>query len=108
MIQTIAEKFANSFAIIGSVGTVDLFEPEDGDFAKYEARIRVRFRDGEQMSQLTANRQSGGERSVSTMFYLICLQDMTRCPFRMVDEINQVRDGGAGGGQCRRREHGGL
>lgn len=95
MVSSIAEKFTDSFKIIGSVGTVELFEPEDGDFAKFEARILVRFRDGELLSQLTANRQSGGERSVSTMFYLICLQDMTRCPFRMVDEINQARRGTA-------------
>lgn len=91
LITDIAEKFNDAFKIIGSVGTVSLFEPEDGDFGKYEARILVRFRDGEQMCQLTANRQSGGERSVSTMFFLICLQDLTKCPFRMVDEINQAR-----------------
>jgi len=29
---------------------------------------------------------------VSTMLYLISLQDLTSCPFRLVDEINQGMD----------------
>lgn len=40
---------------------------------------------------LTSSRQSGGERSVCTILYLIALQGVTECPFRVVDEINQVR-----------------
>ncbi|CAI5488604.1 unnamed protein product, partial [Closterium sp. Naga37s-1] len=32
------------------------------------------------------------ERSVSTILYLVSLQDLTRCPFRVVDEINQGMD----------------
>lgn len=39
---------------------------------------------------LNAQRQSGGERSVSTILYLVALQDVAACPFRVVDEINQV------------------
>ena len=39
---------------------------------------------------LTPFHQSGGERSVSTMLYLMALQELTKCPFRVVDEINQV------------------
>ncbi|KAL5981825.1 hypothetical protein ACLOJK_015891 [Asimina triloba] len=31
-----------------------------------------------------------GERSVSTILYLVSLQDLTNCPFRVVDEINQA------------------
>lgn len=38
-----------------------------------------------------AAQQSGGEKSVSTMFFLLALQDVTTCPFRVVDEINQGR-----------------
>jgi hypothetical protein len=40
----------------------------------------------------SSHRQSGGERSVSTMLYLIALQEFTKCPFRVVDEINQGMD----------------
>lgn len=44
------------------------------------------------MSVLNANRQSGGERAVSTIFYLMALQDLAQAPFRVVDEINQGMD----------------
>ena len=38
---------------------------------------------------LTGLRQSGGEKSVSTMLYLVALTGVTVTPFRVVDEINQ-------------------
>jgi len=53
-------------------------------------RIRVKFRDTEQLAELTPYHQSGGERSVSTVLFMISLQELTCCPFRCVDEINQV------------------
>ena len=61
------------------------------DFSKYGIAIKVKFRPKEELQVLSTNRQSGGERSVSTMLYLMALQDITSCPFRAVDEINQVR-----------------
>jgi len=61
------------------------------DYEKYGVRIRVKFRDTEQLAELTPYQQSGGERSVSTVLYMISLQELTCCPFRCVDEINQVR-----------------
>lgn len=64
--------------------------PSSQDFSKYGVQIRVKFRDNEDLQALTAHRQSGGERSVSTMLYLMALQGITSCPFRVVDEINQV------------------
>ena len=67
-------------------------EPDCNDFAKYGVQIRVKFRDNEQLQELNAQRQSGGERSVSTMLYLMALQGNTSCPFRVVDEINQGMD----------------
>lgn len=60
------------------------------DFSKYGVQIRVKFRTEDDLHVLDAQRQSGGERSVSTMMYLMALQDITSCPFRVVDEINQV------------------
>ena len=44
-----------------------------------------------ELKPLDKNVQSGGERSVATMLYLIAMQNLTECPFRLVDEINQVR-----------------
>jgi chromosome segregation ATPase len=49
-------------------------------------------REGETLSVLDAHRQSGGERAVSTIFYLMALQDLAQSPFRVVDEINQGMD----------------
>ena len=41
---------------------------------------------------LDSHRQSGGERSVSTIMYLLSLQNITHTPLRVVDEINQGMD----------------
>jgi structural maintenance of chromosomes protein 5 len=49
-------------------------------------------RENETLQQLDNQRQSGGERSVSTIFYLMSLQSMAQAPFRVVDEINQGMD----------------
>ncbi|KAK7835531.1 structural maintenance of chromosomes protein 5 [Quercus suber] len=54
------------------------------------ARINETF--SRQLQVLSAHHQSGGERSVSTILYLVSLQDLTNCPFRVVDEINQGMD----------------
>lgn len=48
--------------------------------------------EGETLSVLNSHRQSGGERAVSTVFYLMALQDLAQSPFRVVDEINQGMD----------------
>ena len=52
----------------------------------------VSSRENETLSQLDSHRQSGGERAVSTIFYLMALQSLARAPFRVVDEINQGMD----------------
>ena len=45
-----------------------------------------------QLEPLSKHIQSGGERSVSTIMFLMALQDMVTSPFRVVDEINQAMD----------------
>lgn len=44
------------------------------------------------MKPLVATSQSGGERVVATMLYMLALQAITPLPFRVVDEINQGMD----------------
>ncbi len=44
------------------------------DFDKVGVQIKVKFRATETLQELNAQRQSGGERSVSTMLYLMALQ----------------------------------
>lgn len=76
---------------IGISGEVLLVANED-DYDKWEIQIRVKFRDAEQLTTLSSVRQSGGERSVTTILYLLSLQNENKCPFRVVDEINQGMD----------------
>src|SRR5207248_1211031 len=60
--------------------------------ANWAIHVSVKFRDEEPLSLLDNHRQSGGERAVSTIFYLMALQSLSRAPFRVVDEINQGMD----------------
>lgn len=76
--------------MISCAGDVELYEDED--FTKYELRLKVKFRDDEELTQLTKFHQSGGERAVTTIIYLLALQELTPVPFRVVDEINQGMD----------------
>jgi len=63
-----------------------------GNFKDWGIEIRVSFRGNTNLQVLSARVQSGGERSVSTIMYLMALQDMMVSPFRCVDEINQGLD----------------
>ena len=72
--------------------TAGLPEIDGTDFENWAIHILVKFREAEKMSLLDAHRQSGGERAVSTIFYLMALQSLSRAPFRVVDEINQGMD----------------
>ena len=60
------------------------------DYGKYGISLKVKYRDDEPLQELSAQLHSGGERSVATVLYMMALQQMTKCPFRCVDEINQV------------------
>lgn len=113
LVEQINEKFTAFFRSMNCVGEVDLHSEnevnvvtghfDDGDYPalmerclsqedydKYGIRIRVKFHSNTHLHELTPYHQSGGERSVSTMLYLMSLQELNRCPFRVVDEINQV------------------
>jgi len=54
--------------------------------------ILVKFREASSLQVLSAQTHSGGERSVSTIMYLMGLQNLMSSPFRCVDEINQGLD----------------
>jgi hypothetical protein len=92
---------------IGCAGEIRISEHED--YEKWAIDILVKFRDNEKLQLLTAHRQSGGvrcltsfreglqtdlslqERSLTTILYLLSLTEEARAPFSLVDEINQVR-----------------
>lgn len=116
LIAKISDAFSDSFARIGCAGQVTVHKASssdkeddninndqsgisnqpsgsDGlDFANWAIHISVKFRESEPLSLLDSHRQSGGERAVSTIFYLMALQSLSRAPFRVVDEINQGMD----------------
>ncbi|KAK9813986.1 hypothetical protein WJX73_007994 [Symbiochloris irregularis] len=100
----INENFSANFCDIACAGEVGLgiqgqedagpldFDDPGLEYDKMAIHIRVKFRDNEPMQLLTPLRQSGGERALTTMLYLIAIQGVTVCPFRVVDEINQGMD----------------
>lgn len=73
-------------------GSSEHSEDSLGDFANWGVEIRVKFREKSPLQVLSAHHHSGGERSVSTIMYLMALQDLMVSPFRCVDEINQGLD----------------
>ncbi|XP_027340674.1 structural maintenance of chromosomes protein 5 isoform X2 [Abrus precatorius] len=91
LVAQINETFSCNFQEMAVAGEVSLDE-HDMDFDQFGILIKVKFRENGQLQVLSAHHQSGGERSVSTIVYLVSLQDLTNCPFRVVDEINQGMD----------------
>ena len=86
-----------TYVTIGEVvlhqGDVERGNSEQLDnFKDWGIQIRVSFRDKSELQTLSAQVHSGGERSVSTIMYLMAMQDLMVSPFRCVDEINQGLD----------------
>ncbi|KAJ3438812.1 structural maintenance of chromosomes protein [Anaeramoeba flamelloides] len=92
IIQKINRHFSTLFAELGAVGEVQLIKDPNRDYSKFELHILVKFRDETNLHILRANRQSGGERAVTTALFLMALQNLIECPFRVVDELNQGMD----------------
>ncbi|KAL1748730.1 hypothetical protein HDZ31DRAFT_28723 [Schizophyllum fasciatum] len=90
LVSSIGKKFSATFDRIGCAGEVRI--REDPDYDKWAIDILVKFRDSEKLQLLTAQRQSGGERSLTTILYLMSLTEEARAPFSLVDEINQGMD----------------
>jgi structural maintenance of chromosomes protein 5 len=97
LVNRVSHAFGEAFGSIGCAGEVTLRkgggpDHETDDFETWSIEIKVKFRETEQLQALTGQTQSGGERSVSTIFYLLALQELAKSPFRVVDEINQGMD----------------
>ncbi len=71
--KEISASFKKYMGEIDCKGEVVLNTPGD-DFANYAIETKVSFRDDAKLQTLSAEYHSGGERSVSTMMYLIALQ----------------------------------
>ncbi|CZT05662.1 related to structural maintenance of chromosome protein (SMC) [Rhynchosporium agropyri] len=90
LISEISDALTHNFSQIGCAGEVSVHKDEDFDL--WAIQIKVKFRENEDLQILDSHRQSGGERSVSTIFFLMSLQSLAQAPFRVVDEINQGMD----------------
>ncbi|KAL3234489.1 Structural maintenance of chromosomes protein 5 [Nakaseomyces bracarensis] len=91
IIRGIGKKFSDLFKDVGTAGGVAL-NKKSKLFSDWKLEIMVQFRDEGKLTGLDSHTQSGGERAVSTVLYMIALQKFTQAPFRVVDEINQGMD----------------
>ena len=107
LISEISEAFSHNFEQIGCAGQVGVHKDDDFDLWQIQIKVKFRYaspiisqiqkltynhRENEDLQILDSHRQSGGERSVSTIFFLMSLQSLAQAPFRVVDEINQGMD----------------
>lgn len=90
IVSKISTRFSHLFTNVGSAGAVKL--DKANLFSEWKVEIMVKFRDNAALKKLDSHTQSGGERAVSTVLYMIALQEFTTAPFRVVDEINQGMD----------------
>jgi len=91
-ILKISNEFSTMMKECGYEGFVKLSSTKSGEFEEYYLELFVAFAKEASPVVLSAFRQSGGERSVSTLLYLLALQSCTTFPFRVIDEINQGMD----------------
>lgn len=102
IVTDVNSKFSVYMKEVGCAGEVRLYTGGNGidqnaDSAEYNLKnwgieILVKFREASALQVLSAQTHSGGERSVSTIMYLMGLQNLMKSPFRCVDEINQGLD----------------
>lgn len=91
LIQAVNERFSAAFDRMKCAGEVRLAR-DATHYERWGIDILVKFRDTERLQLLTGQRQSGGERSLATILYLLSLTELSRTPFSLVDEINQGMD----------------
>ncbi|KAM0686962.1 Structural maintenance of chromosomes protein 5 [Conglomerata obtusa] len=91
LLEPVNKRFSHFFEKMKCEGKVE-FVHEGLEYNKWKLNIFVKFREDEPLMQLSSGRQSGGEKSVSTMIFLLALQNLSVSPFKLVDEINQGMD----------------
>lgn len=89
-VDSVSTLFTEYMKELGCAGEIRLAEADS--FKDWGIEIWVQFRAKASLQILSAQMQSGGERSVSTIMYLMALQELMISPFRCVDEINQGLD----------------
>ncbi|XP_953158.1 chromosome maintenance protein (SMC5 homologue), putative [Theileria annulata] len=93
LVTEIDYKFGKYMEYIGdgSGGQVRL-DVDIDNIQEAKMRILVKFDREKDLLPLTTSYQSGGERGVTTMVYILSVQNLTNNPFFVIDEINQGLD----------------
>lgn len=91
-VKKMSDSFSKLMATCNYRGEVKLGCEDPAKIETYKLNLLVAFNRDGAMNILSSTRQSGGEKSVTTLMFLLALQDCTKFPFRVVDEINQGMD----------------
>ena len=78
--------FTLFMANINCKGCVELINRNN--FNNIGLDIKVSFRRDQDVQSLNGMVQSGGEKSLSTILFLLSLQEMVSFPFRFIDEVD--------------------
>ncbi|TYJ52059.1 hypothetical protein B9479_007336 [Cryptococcus floricola] len=92
LVTAVSIKFSDAFERVKCRGEVGVDRSAGSDYGKWGIKIMVAYRDSDDLAVLSGSHQSGGERSLATVTYLMSLSEMSRTPFSLVDEINQGMD----------------
>ncbi|XP_055329339.1 structural maintenance of chromosomes protein 5-like isoform X2 [Paramacrobiotus metropolitanus] len=93
LVTKIGNSFSDFYKLMNLAGDVVLLRPNNPDhFENYGFEIKVSYRTNRPLETLSGQVHSGGEKSVATALYMLAIQELTKCPFRVVDEINQGMD----------------
>ncbi|CDZ98809.1 Structural maintenance of chromosome protein SMC5/Spr18, SMC superfamily [Phaffia rhodozyma] len=90
LIRNFNAKFSVAMDALDDRGEIRIKEHDDYD--QWAIEILVSFRAQDKLQLLTSTHQSGGERSLATIMYLMSLIELSNAPFSLVDEINQGMD----------------
>ncbi|KRX88310.1 Structural maintenance of chromosomes protein 5, partial [Trichinella pseudospiralis] len=91
-IGEISKQFCRFMSQLDGSGEICLENCPTETSCDYGLNIKVKFSGNRSLRKLDHRRQSGGERCVSTMLYMLALQKSCKVPFRFLDEINQGVD----------------
>jgi len=89
-VANLSDQFAANCEQLGVKGTIELHEA-GSVYKDYGLNLISSFH-GAELSHAAAATQSGGEKSVTTILFLLAMQRSAPCPFRIIDEINQGMD----------------
>jgi len=89
-IAKVRRSFVSHLNSLGCNGSLDIIK--QGRVSDWYLELNVGFRQDGILHVLDTQRQSGGERAITTISFFLALQSVIGLPFRVVDEINQGMD----------------